>query len=108
MKNGVDVLYEALLLGALCVDGRRRRGIGLLAAHGEGSAANGYGQSGDGELCVLVSGGVAMSVEAAMGWRRVELFGQQPGATYDVRSDLAACDSVHSDHFGGCEVFDGP
>jgi hypothetical protein len=55
MKNGVDVLYEALLLGALCVDGRRRRGIGLLAAHGEGRAANGYGQGGDGELCMLVS-----------------------------------------------------
>jgi hypothetical protein len=50
MKDGVDVLYKALLLGALCVDGRRGWGIGLLAAHGEGSAADGYGEGGDGEL----------------------------------------------------------
>jgi hypothetical protein len=28
--------------------------------------------------------------------------------TYDVRSDLAAHDGVHSDHFCGSVVFDGP
>jgi hypothetical protein len=50
MQDSVDVLDKALLVLALCVDGRRRGVRGLLAAHGEGDAGECHAEGGNGEL----------------------------------------------------------
>lgn len=127
LLKAVSVLYEALLLLALRVDGRGGL-LGLVAAsRGEEGADERRAEGRNRELLFHLSASVhhhhlfPFAVFLSRGpqiepWRSSDRYeapdrarsrcvedlrSGRTGATYDVRSDLAAGDVVHSNHDGG-------